>query len=62
MSVEDQVSVKTFTQWTPYISGFWSENSSPKNGGNWRAIGRQFQSLYIIFVCAVNTKLARSVP
>jgi hypothetical protein len=44
----------------------WSENSSPKSEAKMaeieELIGRQFQSLSIVFVCAVNTKLARSVP
>jgi hypothetical protein len=31
----------------------WSENSSPKSEAKDGAIGSQFQSLSIVFVCAV---------
>jgi hypothetical protein len=32
----------------------WSENSSPKREAKDGDIGRQFQSLSIVFVCAVS--------
>jgi hypothetical protein len=44
-----------------------AENSSPKREAKMAEIeellhGRQFQYLSVVFVCAVNTKLARNVP
>jgi hypothetical protein len=46
-----------YTQWASYIlEGELESKKWRQNGGNWRAIGRQFQ--FLVFVCAVNTKCA----
>jgi hypothetical protein len=37
-------------------------SANRQDSGNLRAVGCKSQSLSIVFVCAVNTKLTRSVP